>query len=105
MRNPTTAEQAVAYITNESKTMTATCYDDEVIINTDLGEFTLSQDDKLYLADKWKHKHAWYTKMPLEQLAETCHEELEEFIRTGDKTYLGNAEEGLAYLAEQLRKR
>ena len=58
MKKLTTAEQAVAYITNESKHMTATYSGDLVILNTELGEFTLSQEDTIYLADKWKHNHA-----------------------------------------------
>ena len=105
MSKMTTAEQAVAYIVNNSKAMTATYSGDEVILHTELGEFTLFQSDVQYLADKWKHKHAWYTKMPLEQLAATCHEDLKAFIESRDITYLDNVEEGLAYLAEQLRKR
>jgi hypothetical protein len=104
MNKLTTAQQAVAYVTNKSKTITAIYSGDKVIINTELGELTLSHTDTQRLADKWRHEHAWYAKIPLEQLAELCHQELEEFIRTGDKTYLGNAEEGLEYLAEKLQR-
>ena len=102
----TTAQQAVAYIANNSKTMTATYIGDEVILNTELGEFTLSLEDKLYLADKWRHNHAWYVKIPtLSMLAKACHDELEAFFESGDKTHVDNAEEGLAYLAERLQQK
>jgi hypothetical protein len=79
------------------------CSGDEVLLHTELGEFALFQSDIEYLADKWKHKHAWYSKMSLEKLAEVCHEELKEFIKTKDTTCLDNAEEGLEYLAKKLR--
>jgi hypothetical protein len=105
MNNPTTAQQAVAYVTNKSKTITARYSGDKVIINTELGELTLSHTDTQRLADKWKHEHAWYAKIPLEQLAELCHEELGFYTRTGDKMYLDNAEEGLEYLAEMLQRK
>jgi hypothetical protein len=106
MKNPTAPQQAAAYINNESKHMTATSNGDEVILCTELGDFTLFQSDVQYLADKWKHKHAWYVKIPtLSMLAKACHEELEAFFESGDKTHVDNAEEGLAYLAERLQQK
>lgn len=105
MKNPTTAEQAAAYVNNESKHMTATCNGNEVILNTDLGEFTLSLEDRLYLAKKWRNKHAWYANMPLEHLAARCHEELDEFYRTQDRVHLDNIDEGLKYLTEKLQQK
>jgi len=105
MSKMTTAQQAVAYIANNSKTMTATYSGDEVILQTELGEFTLYQSDVQYLADKWKHNHAWYVKIPtLPMLAKACHDELEAFFESGDKTHVDNAQEGLAYLAERLQQ-
>jgi hypothetical protein len=104
MNKLTTAQQAVIYVTNKSKTITATYSGDKVIINTELGKLTLSHTDTKRLADEWKHENAWYANMPLEQLAKVCHEELGFYLRTGDKTYLGNAEEGLEYLAEMLQR-
>ena len=109
MNKLTTAQQAAAYVNeqaydNNSSTITARYSGDKVIINVEWGELTLSHTDTQRLAYKWKHKHAWYVNVPLEQLAELCHQELEEFIRTGDKTHLGNAEEGLKYLAENLQR-
>ena len=102
MKKLTTAEKAVAYIANHSKTMTASCNGDEVTLDTELGEFTLSQSDIRYLADKFDHEHAWYLDMTLPDLAHTCYEELEQGIRKRDFTHLDNASEGLKYLSERL---
>ena len=102
MKKLTTAEKAVAYIANHSKTMTASCNGDEVKLFTELGEFTLSLEDRLCLADKFDHQHAWYREMTLPDLALTCYEELEKGIEENDFTKLDNAEEGLKYLSERL---
>jgi hypothetical protein len=102
MNKLTTAEKAVAYIANHSKTMTASCNGDEVTLATELGEFTLFQSDVRYLADRFDHEHAWYREMTLHDLAKTCYEELEQGIRERDFTKLDNASEGLKYLSERL---
>lgn len=102
MKKLTTAEKAVAYIANHSKTMTASCNGDEVTLATELGEFTLFKSDVKYLADKFDHHHAWYREMTLPDLALTCYEELEKGIEENDFTKLDNAEEGLKYLSERL---
>jgi hypothetical protein len=104
MKKLTTAEKAVAYIANHSKTMTASCNGDEVILATELGEFTLCQEDKLYLADRFDHERTWYRVMTFPDLALTCYEELEQGIRKRDFTHLDNAEEGLKYLSERLHR-
>jgi hypothetical protein len=102
MKKLTTAEKAVAYIANHSKTMTASCNGDEVTLATELGEFTLFQSDIKYLADKFDHEGAWYRHMTFPDLALTCYHELEQGIRERDFTNLDNASEGLKYLSERL---
>lgn len=104
MKHLTTAEKAVAYIANHSKTMTASCNGDEVTLATELGEFTLFKSDIKYLADKFDHQHAWYREMTLPDLAKTCYEELEQGIRGHYFTNLDNASEGLKYLSERLHR-
>jgi hypothetical protein len=97
-----TAEKAVAYIANNSKTMTASCNGDEVTLETELGEFTLCQSDVKYLADRFDHEHSWYRYMTLPDLAKTCYEELEKGIRKREPEHLDNASEGMKYLSERL---
>ena len=92
----------MAYIANNSKTMTASCNGYEVTLDTELGEFTVSELDVKHLANKFDHQHAWYRAITLPDLAKTCYEELEQGIRELEHEHLYNASEGMKYLSERL---